>query len=70
MLSEVMTMTKHEENARLIAAAPKMLMTLESALTDLERLFDGRLDKPDTAQAAMAQRIRAAIAEATGKDNL
>jgi hypothetical protein len=69
MLSEVMTMTK-QANARLIAAAPEMLAALESALRDLERLFDGRLDKPDTAQAAMAQRIRAAIAEATGKDNL
>ena len=53
----------HEANARLIAAAPKMLEALllcEDVLSDLARLDDGT---PSVSALNMA---RTAVAEATG----
>ncbi len=53
---------EHEDNARLIAAAPDLLEALENAVGDLKAIIEVRGDSIDLTQ------YRAAIAKAKGED--
>ena len=55
-----------KEDARLIAAAPELLHSLEQTVASLTYWF-GRYDDPEGAMSLMMNRARAAIAKAKGE---